>query len=32
MGPWNRLPKEVVYAPSKDMFRAKLDGALGSLI
>ncbi|KFO73918.1 hypothetical protein N303_07417, partial [Cuculus canorus] len=29
---WNRLPREVVDAPSLEMFKARLDGALGSLI
>ncbi|KFQ76640.1 hypothetical protein N337_04613, partial [Phoenicopterus ruber ruber] len=29
---WNRLPKEVVDAPSLEMFKVRLDGALGSLI
>ena len=29
---WNRLPKEVVDAPSLDAFKAKLDVALGSLV
>ena len=29
---WNRLPKEVVDAPSLEAFRARLDVALGSLI
>ncbi|KFO76555.1 hypothetical protein N303_11447, partial [Cuculus canorus] len=28
---WNRLPKEIVDAPSLEMFKARLDGALGSL-
>ena len=28
---WNRLPKEVVDAPSLDAFKTKLDVALGSL-
>ena len=28
---WNRLPREVVNAPSLEMFKARLDGALGSL-
>ena len=27
---WNRLPKEVVDAPSLEAFKARLDGALGS--
>ena len=29
---WNRLPKEVVDAPSLDEFKARLDVALGSLV
>jgi len=29
---WNRLPKEVVNAPSLEAFKARLDVALGSLI
>ena len=28
---WNRLPGEVVDAPSLEVFKTKLDGALGSL-
>ena len=28
---WNRLPKEVVDAPSLQAFKARLDVALGSL-
>jgi len=28
---WNRLPREVVKAPSLETFKAKLDGALSSL-
>ena len=28
---WHRLPKEVVDAPSLEAFKARLDGALGSL-
>ena len=28
---WNRLPREVVDAPSLGAFKARLDGALGSL-
>ena len=27
---WHRLPREVVDAPSLEMFKARLDGALGS--
>ena len=29
---WNRLPKEVVDAPSMKAFKARLDVALGSLL
>ena len=29
---WNRLPKEVVDAPSLDAFKATLDVTLGSLV
>ncbi|KFQ98247.1 hypothetical protein Y956_04211, partial [Nipponia nippon] len=29
---WNRLPKEVVDAPSLETFKAMLDGALSNLI
>ena len=29
---WNRLPKEVVDAPSLEAFKARLDGALSNLI
>jgi len=29
---WQRLPREVVDAPSLEVFRARLDGALGSLV
>jgi len=29
---WNRLPREVVDAPSLKVFKATLDGALGSLV
>jgi len=28
---WNRLPQEVVGAPSLEAFKARLDEALGSL-
>jgi len=29
---WNRLPKEVVDAPSMKAFKARLDVAVGSLV
>ncbi|GAB0186891.1 triadin [Grus japonensis] len=29
---WNKLPREVVAAPSLAVFKARLDGALGSLL
>ena len=29
---WNRLPRKVVDAPSLEVFKARLDGALGSLV
>ena len=29
---WNRLPREVVDAPSLKVLKARLDGALGSLV
>ena len=29
---WNRLPNEVVDTPSLEAFKARLDGALGSLV
>ena len=29
---WNRLPREAVNAPSLEVFKARLDGALGSLV
>ncbi|KFQ83483.1 hypothetical protein N337_03204, partial [Phoenicopterus ruber ruber] len=29
---WNRLPREVVDAPSLEVFKARLDGALSSLV
>ncbi|KGL93573.1 hypothetical protein N301_02841, partial [Charadrius vociferus] len=29
---WNRLPKEVVDAPSLEVFKARLDGALSNLV
>ncbi|KFV06048.1 hypothetical protein N339_00610, partial [Pterocles gutturalis] len=28
---WNRLPREAVDAPSLEAFKARLDGAMGSL-
>ena len=28
----NKLPREVVDAPSMEVFKARLDGALGSLV
>jgi len=30
--PWQRLPREVVGAPSLETFQARLDGALSNLI
>ena len=30
--PWHRLPREAVDAPSLEVFKARLDGALGSLV
>ena len=29
---WNRLPREVMEAPFLEVFKARLDGALGSLV
>jgi len=29
---WNRLPKDIVDAPSLEAFKARLDQALGNLI
>ncbi|KFV90197.1 hypothetical protein N326_04652, partial [Eurypyga helias] len=29
---WNRLPREAVDAPSLDVFKARLDEALSSLV
>jgi len=29
---WNRLPREVVDAPSLEIFKARLDRPLGNLI
>jgi len=28
---WNRLPREAVAAPSLEVFKARLDGALSNL-
>ncbi|KFQ93851.1 hypothetical protein Y956_10760, partial [Nipponia nippon] len=30
--PWNRLPREAVDAPSLEVFKARLDGALSNLV
>ncbi|PKU37230.1 hypothetical protein llap_12465 [Limosa lapponica baueri] len=30
--PWHRLPREAVAAPSLEVFRARLDGALSNLV
>ena len=32
VGHWNRFPRKVVDAPSLEVFEARLDGALSSLI
>ncbi|KFP52810.1 hypothetical protein N323_08837, partial [Cathartes aura] len=32
VGHWNRLPREVVDAPSLEVFKAGLDGALSNLV
>ncbi|KGL99565.1 hypothetical protein N301_09693, partial [Charadrius vociferus] len=32
VGHWNRLPREVVEAPSLEVFKARLDVALGNLV
>ena len=32
MGCWNRLPRKAVDAPSLEVLKARLDGALGSLV
>ncbi|KFP21902.1 hypothetical protein Z169_16064, partial [Egretta garzetta] len=32
VGHWNRLPREVVDAPSLEVFKARLDGALSNLV
>ncbi|KGL86309.1 hypothetical protein N301_12787, partial [Charadrius vociferus] len=29
---WNRLPREIVDAPSLEVFKARLDVALGNLV
>ena len=29
---WNRLPREAVDAPSLEVFKSRLDGALGNLV
>jgi len=29
---WNRLPREAVAAPSLEAFKARLDGALSSVV
>jgi len=29
---WNRLPREVVEAPSLETFKARLDGTLNNLV
>ncbi|KFP51475.1 hypothetical protein N323_01683, partial [Cathartes aura] len=29
---WNRLPREAADAPSLEVFKARLDGALSSLV
>ncbi|KFO81399.1 hypothetical protein N303_01609, partial [Cuculus canorus] len=29
---WHRLPREAVDAPSLEVFKTRLDGALGSLV
>jgi len=30
--PWNWLPREIVGAPSLEVFKARLDGVLSSLV
>jgi len=29
---WNRLPREIAEAPSRETFKGRLDGALSNLI
>ena len=29
---WNRVPRDVVDVPSLEVFKARLDGALGNLV
>ncbi|KFQ99006.1 hypothetical protein Y956_10233, partial [Nipponia nippon] len=29
---WNRMPREAVVAPSLEVFKARLDGALSNLV
>jgi len=29
---WERMPREIVYALSLEVFKTRLDGALGSLV
>ncbi|KFM11122.1 hypothetical protein AS27_05432, partial [Aptenodytes forsteri] len=29
---WNRLPREIMDAPSLEVFKARLDGALSNLV
>ena len=29
---WNRMPREAVDAPSLEVFKARLDGALGNMV
>jgi len=32
MRPWSRLPREAMAAPSLEVFKARLDGALSNLV
>ncbi|KFW73756.1 hypothetical protein AS28_13400, partial [Pygoscelis adeliae] len=32
VGHWNRLPREAVDAPSLEVFKVRLDGALSNII